>query len=200
MLREARMKGLERMSHALAGCSLLVVVLLGADSLSASESDLAGSEYLYSIHDMIRGRPDIDLFLEQRVQDLCRRLIADGVALSAHDCSDGGFAVALAESCILGDSSVGGRGSIGFTASPAFAQDIPNRWDAALFCEAASRILVAVEPTNVARVMASAREAGVPACEVGATGGTRLRIGSLVDVGVDEATEAWYGGLSQAWS
>ena len=48
--------------------------------------------------------------------------------------------------------------------------------------------------------MASAREAGVPACEVGTTGGTRLRIGSLVDVGVEEATEAWYGRLRQAWS
>jgi phosphoribosylformylglycinamidine synthase len=178
----------------------LAVVLLGADSLSASETDLAGSEYLYSIHNMIRGRPDIELSLEQRVQDLCRRLIADGIALAAHDCSDGGFAVALAESCILGDSSVGGRGSVGFTASTEFAEAIHDRWDAALFGEAASRILVAVEPTNVARVMASAREAGVPACQVGATGGTRLRIGSLVDVGVDEATEVWYGRLSQAWS
>ena len=124
----------------------LAVVLLGADSLSANAPDLAGSEYLYSIHGMIRGRPAVDLSLEQRVQDLCRRLIADGIALSAHDCSDGGFAVALAESCILGDSSVGGRGSIGFTASTEFAENIPDRWDAALFGEAASRILVAVEP------------------------------------------------------
>ena len=178
----------------------LAVVLLGTDSLSADAPDLAGSEYLYSIHNMIRGRPAVDLSLEQRVQTLCRRLIADGIALAAHDCSDGGFAVTLAESCILGDSSVGGRGSIGFTASTEFADDIPDRWDAALFGEAASRILVAVEPTNVARVMASAREAGVPACEVGTTGGTRFRIGSLIDLSVEEATEVWYGGLSQAWS
>ena len=178
----------------------LAVVLLGAAGLSDGEPDLAGSEYVYTVHGMIRGRPDIDLSLEQRVQNLCRRLISDSIALSAHDCSDGGFAVALAESCMLGDSSVGGRGSVGFTASTEFADNIPHRWDVALFGEATSRILVAVEPPNLSRVMESAREADVPACEVGTTGGTRLRVGALVDVNVANATDAWYGGLDQAWS
>ncbi len=177
----------------------LSVVLLGAGGLSAADADLAGCEYLHSIHGMIRGRPDIDLSLEQRVQTLCRRLIADGVALSAHDCSDGGFAVALAESCILGDTSVGGRGPVGFTASPTFAQAVPGRWDAALFGEAASRILIAVEPAALPEVLVAAREGQVPACEVGTTGGSRLIIGPLIDVVLDEAAGAWYGGLSRAW-
>lgn len=178
----------------------LSVVLLGASALSVGESDLAGSEYLHSIHGMIRGRPEIEMSLERRVQGLCRRLIADGIARSAHDCSDGGFAVALAESCILGDASVGGRGPVGFIASPEFVQAVPVRWDAALFGEGPSRILVAVAPTSLPEVLSAARENGVPACEVGATGGNRLQIGPLVDLAIEEAADAWYGGLSQVWS
>ena len=57
------------------------------------------------------------------MQTLCRRAIADGLVASAHDCSDGGLAVAIAESCILG--------GLGFTAD----FDFTGRWDAALFGE-----------------------------------------------------------------
>ena len=91
------------------------------------------------------GRPEIDLALERNVQAFCRRLIADGVALSAHDCSDGGLALALAESCVLGDASVGEAGAQR-DSSPLneFAEAIPKRWDVGLFGEAASRILMAV--------------------------------------------------------
>ncbi len=178
----------------------LVVVLLGAGELSADQFDLAGSEYLSIVHGMIRGRPEIDLSLERRVQDMCRRLIAGGVARSAHDCSDGGFAVALAESCILGDTRVGGSGSVGFTAYSAFAEKVPERWDAALFGEASSRILVSVAPEAASAVLDNARGAGVPACVAGETGGSRLAIGPLIDVDLMELSDAWYGGLSPVWS
>ena len=83
----------------------LMVVLLGANRLTARAADLAGSEYLNAVHGMVRGRPRVDLTLEKRVQQLCRDLISQGVALSAHDCSEGGLAVALAESAILGGGS-----------------------------------------------------------------------------------------------
>ena len=178
----------------------LSVVLIGVDSLSATDADLAGSEYLYAVHGKILGRPEIDLPLERDVQAFCRRLIAAGVALSAHDCSDGGLAVALAESCILGDASVRGKGSTGFVASNEFAAAIPGRWDAALFGETPSRILVACSPDSLSEVLAEASASSVPACYVGATGGNRVRIGSYVDVSVTAAAEAWYGGLGQAWS
>ncbi|MDE2683310.1 MAG: phosphoribosylformylglycinamidine synthase subunit PurL [Chloroflexota bacterium] len=177
----------------------LAVVLVGAGKLSAGPHDLAGSEYLSVVHGLIRGRPQIDLALEQRVQELCRRLIADGVALSAHDCSDGGFAVALAESCILGDTRVGGAGPVGFTASAEFADSIPGRWDAALFGEAASRILVSVDPSNLAAMLSAAQEARIPACAVGETGGDLLIVGSLLGVAVADLADSWYRGLSDAW-
>ena len=178
----------------------LAVALLGADGLTAEVSELAGSEYLYAVHGVVRGQPDIDMELEGRVQALCRRLIADGVALSAHDCSDGGFAVALAESCILGDSRIGGGGSVGFTAADAFAESIPERWDAALFGEAASRILIAVEPGQLAGLRDAAATSGVPAVVIGETGGDRLRISGLVDLPVAELAAAWSSGLSGVWA
>ena len=184
--------------HCRAGfpASGLAVVLLGADRLTAEASDLAGSEYLYAVHGKVRGQPDIDMELEGRVQALCRQLIADGIVLSAHDCSDGGFAVALAECCILGDGRIGGGGAVGFTASGAFAESLPERWDAALFGEAPSRILVAIEPARLPGLLDAASDANVPTAVIGETGGGRLRIGGLVDLTVEELADAWSGGLS----
>ena len=175
----------------------LAVVLLGADGLTAT--DLAGSEYLYAVHGMVAGRPTIDLELEQRAQALCRQLIGDGAIASAHDCSDGGFAVALAECCILGDGRIGGGGSVGFAASDAFTQSMPARWDAALFGESPSRILVAVEPAQLPALLNAAAAVDVPAGMIGETGGDRLRIGGLVDLAVAELADAWHGGLSGVW-
>ncbi len=176
----------------------LAVVLLGTDRLTARASDLAGSEYLNTIHDLVKGRPRIDLTLERRVQALCRALIAEGTIKSAHDCSDGGLAVALAECCILGDGRIGGAGPMGFIASADFANGVPRRWDAALFGEAASRIVVTVDPDSVPDAMEAASAAQVPALTLGRTGGRRLQLGNLMDLPVEELAGAWYGGLSNA--
>ncbi len=173
----------------------LAVVLLGAEQLSVRASDLAGSEYLYAAHGKVNGRPRINLELERRVQQLTRQLIADGAARSAHDCSDGGLAVALAECCILGDGRIGGGGPVGFVASDDFAAGIPRRWDAALFGEAASRIVVTVATDRLAGLLKAAAEYDVPALTLGQTGGQRLRIDGLIDLAVTELTDAWYAGL-----
>jgi phosphoribosylformylglycinamidine synthase len=176
----------------------LAVVLVGASELSAHASDLAGSEYLNTIHGLVKGRPRIDLALERRVQGFCRSLIADGLAKSAHDCSDGGLAVALAECCILGDGRIGGAGSVGFVGSDEFTNGVPTRWDATLFGEAPSRIVVTLEPEHLPNVMESAAAAGVPTATLGKTGGRQLRLGSQIDLPVEELAGAWYGGLSIA--
>ena len=76
-----------------------VAVLLGP--LGA---ELGGSEYLALEHGMVAGEPpNLDLELEARVQECCRMAIRDGMIRSAHDCSEGGLAVTLAESCIAGN-------------------------------------------------------------------------------------------------
>ena len=72
-------------------------VLLGRSGVHGEASQLAGAEYLELVHGLVAGRPRIDLKLETAVQRTCRRLVSDRLVRSAHDCSDGGLAVALAE-------------------------------------------------------------------------------------------------------
>jgi phosphoribosylformylglycinamidine synthase len=129
------------------------------------------------------------------VQEMCRRLIAHGVALSAHDCSDGGLAVALAECAIIGASRIDHGPQVGFTAGSELLDALPARWDAALFGETNSRILVTVSPERVSDLADMARKADVPVLAVGQTGGARFRLGSLMDLPVSALADAWYGGL-----
>jgi len=90
---------------------------LGADTLGTEVNDLAGSEYLQRVHRRVEGSPKIDIDLEKRVQRVCREAIDRGLITSAHDCSEGGLAVALAECSI--------QGGIGFTGEFSVA----DRWD-----------------------------------------------------------------------
>ncbi len=149
----------------------LAVMLLGPGLGLASSQDLAGSEYLNVMHRMTAGQPHINLEMERKVQGACREAIRQGLVLSAHDCSDGGLAVALTESCILG--GVGFRGIL----------DSASRWDAALFGEKQSRIVVSVERHKVHLLEDLARSQDVPIISLGRTGGDRftMRVG-------DEAT------------
>ncbi len=152
-------------------------------------SDLAGSEYLQVVHGRVAGRPTIDLSLEQRVQSLARRAIGEGLAASAHDCSDGGLAVALAESCI--------QGGVGFQGGEAFTR-LPRRWDAALFGEAQSRIVLSLKPEHLPRLARLAAESNVPLRELGRTGGARFQLGRRLDLPLPEISDAWQGGLERA--
>ena len=186
-----------------------VVVLLGGDTseVRGRSRDLAGSEYLERIHGLVAGRPAIDLNKERRVQQLCRGLIRDGIVSSAHDCSDGGLAVALAETCIAGGtgfhwpaSSSTGQGEAS-SPSPSPGRGpiygpIRGRWDAALFGEAQSRIIVSMAPEEIADLSKLAGEMSVPFTILGATTPDgRFRIDGLMDLPLDELEGAWKSGL-----
>ncbi|MBD2074153.1 phosphoribosylformylglycinamidine synthase subunit PurL [Phormidium sp. FACHB-592] len=108
---------------------------------------LGGSEYLAVVHDTIAGIPPIiDFDLERRVQSACREGIRQGWVRSAHDCAEGGLAVALAESCLSG-----GRGAT-ITLNPVQLQPSnETRWDHLLFAEGGARIVVSVAPNHVAQ-------------------------------------------------
>ena len=79
-----------------------IILLLGASEPTSDASSLAGSEYLEVMHGLVAGSPSLDIQAEAGLQRACRRLATEGVIESAHDCSEGGLAVALAESCIAG--------------------------------------------------------------------------------------------------
>ncbi|HKS92784.1 MAG TPA: AIR synthase-related protein, partial [Tepidiformaceae bacterium] len=134
------------------------VYLLGS-AIEQLASSLAGSEYLEVIQGRVGGLPSVDLAAEQRLQQLVLRAHGEGLLASAHDCSDGGLAVALAESAMLGN-----HGFAGATA-------MDGRLDAALFGEAQGRIVVSVAPGAMAasRLEALARELGVACMRIGET-------------------------------
>ncbi|NEO25629.1 MAG: phosphoribosylformylglycinamidine synthase II, partial [Kamptonema sp. SIO4C4] len=104
--------------------------------LGENRATLGGSEYLAVVHDLVAGKPPVvDFNLERSVQTACRGGIQQGWVNSAHDCAEGGLAVALAECCISGQ-----RGA------KVQLENGELRWDEVLFGEAASRILVSIPP------------------------------------------------------
>ena len=163
-----------------------VVLLLGATKSGGAPESLAGSEYLEIVHGLVAGQPRIDMEMEMAVQRACRRAVAGGLVSSAHDCSDGGLAVAVAESCIAGE--------IGFSGN----LDESERWDAALFGEEQSRIVISLPAANREAVEAICAEEGAPVALLGEVGGEALVMAGLLDVPVSQIADAWKGGLERA--
>ena len=162
------------------------VLLLGTASVQGDPATLAGSEYLELVHGLVAGRPTIDLELEARVQRCCLRLVREGLLHSAHDCSEGGLALALAESAI--------QGGLGFHGALA----LEGRWDTGLFGEAASRIVISVAEEEGARVERCCREEGVPYTPLGTVGGDRFTMPGIMDLAVSWLDDAWRHGLERA--
>jgi phosphoribosylformylglycinamidine synthase len=163
-----------------------IAVLLGAD-VPQPAAALAGSEYLATAHGTFAGRPAIDLDLEVRVQRLVLDAHADGLLAAAHDVSDGGLAVALAEMCIAGEVGV-----------DAAATNVGERLDGALFGETQSRFLVAVpDMASAERLRAAAAAADVPSTALGRFEGARIRLGPI-DVALADAAERHDRGLGEA--
>ncbi len=159
------------------------VILLGE-----TRAELGGSEYLAVRHGLERGAPPaLDLAAEQRLQKLLAAAAEQRLMRSAHDCSDGGAAIALAECAI--------RSGVGLdVALPASGL----RPEVALFAESAARAIVSCAPADRERFLALAREHGVPAARIGATGGVRIRIAPGVDVSLVEAHDLWARTLPEA--
>jgi phosphoribosylformylglycinamidine synthase len=160
---------------------------------------LGGSEYLAVIHGQEAGRPvPVDLDLEARVQGVVRELIREGLLQSAHDCAEGGLAVALAEGCIgggVGCSVFGVRASGQAIPTPNTEHPTPNT--SVLFGEGPSRIVVSVRPEARAKMEAALRATGVPWERLGAVGGPALVIDESVHVAVSELEETWERALPE---
>jgi phosphoribosylformylglycinamidine synthase subunit PurL len=169
------------------------IVLLGD-----GRGELGGSEYLKLVDGGVRGVPPVlDLDAERALQALLVDLAAGRLVRSAHDCSDGGLAVTLAECCFDTDG-IGADVSIDRVAVASV--EAINR-AAALFGESASRIVVSAAPAAASEVIKKAAAAGVPARIVGRTGGRSLRIAvggeMAVNVTLAEAERAWSDALQR---
>ncbi|MCA1649359.1 MAG: hypothetical protein LC753_03475 [Acidobacteria bacterium] len=175
----------------------------GADIivLGRSYGELGGSEYLRTLHQVVAGEPPIiSLEAERALLDLLARASASGVLQSAHDASDGGLAVTLAE-CVFDTDGMGVDVDIPAAAAGPAGRAVVAPAIATLFGESASRVVVSVKPEDRATLMRMAVEAGVPACVVGTTGGNRLIVrvsgDAAIDCAVSEAERVWATALAQ---
>lgn len=149
------------------------IILLGS-----SREDLGGSEYLKVVHAREQGSPPyLSLSTEKALHDCVLSLIQNGLLQSAHDCSEGGAGVALAESCISGPERPLGA-----------VVRLPSgrlRKDAVLFGESQSRVVVSAKPVDRQAILSQARRFGVPVEVIGAVSGERL----VVSVGDEGSME-----------
>jgi phosphoribosylformylglycinamidine synthase subunit PurL len=158
-------------------------ILLLGDIVDANDKlqGLGGSTYLKVIHGKKSGTPPrLDLDKEKTLHDALRGWIAQAVIKSAHDCSEGGLAVALAESCISQQVAretprlIGAE--IDLTAMTAAQNGGAFRTDALLFGETQSRIVVTTSAQLAVKVLGQAKALGIPAAQVGRVGGNELKI------------------------
>ena len=153
----------------------LAVYLLGE-----TFAELGGSEFAEVVLGTLAGRPPaLDLDRERELQHLLIDAAHGDLLASAHDCGDGGLAIALAESAIAGDH--------GFAVS--FPGDVPSH--VALFSESASRAVISVESGKTQALETLARQHSVPCVRIGETGGPRMVFGDLFEATVDEARAAF---------
>ncbi|GIO33641.1 MULTISPECIES: phosphoribosylformylglycinamidine synthase subunit PurL [Paenibacillus] len=156
-----------------------VIFLLGD-----TKAELGGSEFQYAVHGVTEGRPPaLDLNTEKKLLAGVLGAIQGGLVQSAHDLSEGGLAVALAESCISG--SIGAQVSL----------STELRSDVALFSESQSRILLSASQEQADKLEAYLTERGVPVARIGSVGGESL----VVTINDAQALNEPVAGLRQVW-
>ncbi len=168
--------------------------------LGETGEDLGGTEYLRAVHHREQGTPPVlNLDREVALQRAVLQAVAQGLVRSAHDCAEGGLAVALAESCLSA------------TNGPLGAEIVLHRHglrrDSLLFGESQSRIILSVKPANRETIEALARQEDVPCSVLGFVRGQRLMISIRDDRGrtalwvdrpCDKLDRMWRGALRAA--
>ncbi|HXU22253.1 MAG TPA: phosphoribosylformylglycinamidine synthase subunit PurL [Verrucomicrobiae bacterium] len=162
------------------------IVLLGGLGESDAQR-FGGTEYAKVILNSFWGLPPkLDMDYEKRIHQAIREIVAQGLAESAHDLSDGGFAVALAE-CCFGPGEVGARVDL----------DEESNLAIALFHENPSRILISTADAQKIRQIAASH--GVDATEIGVTMKEKLQINGhgvpLIDCEVRALRQPWQSSL-----
>jgi phosphoribosylformylglycinamidine synthase II len=154
---------------------------------------LGGSRYLKVCHDLKLGPPPrVDLAYEIKIQNAVRHLLREGFVKSAHDCSEGGLAVALAECCFNPEKLLGAE--IDLEANETAATTV-------LFNESQSRIVISVAQENLQRAMSVLRERQIPFRELGRVRGNHLRIrvgGEEFSWPIADLRDDWWDAIRRA--
>ena len=146
--------------------------------------ELGGSEFAQVVLRSVSGHPPaLDLARETSLHQMLVEGARGDLLASAHDCSEGGMAAALAESALAGDTG--------------FAVSLPGDepWYVTLFSESASRAVVSVAPEKAKAVEALASAHHLPFSRLGETGGPGMLFDSLLEIPIDEVRSAHEGAL-----
>ncbi|MGB7929078.1 MAG: AIR synthase related protein, partial [Terriglobales bacterium] len=181
-----------KMHFAQSGRKIVLLRANEAGDAVDAEVEFGSSEYAKEILGAVWGYPPaLDLEREATLQRALVALIRAGLVESAHDCADGGLAVALVESALPAGVGLSVR--------------LPRQHAAlefALFAEDASRVVISCDPIQLPRIQQVAEEYGVSADVLGETGSDRVEIAvgdqSVISASVSELREAYEGALERA--
>ena len=155
------------------------IILLGE-----TKEELGGTEYLKVIHDLVRGdAPELILGKEKNLHSMMLEAIQSGFINSAHDCSEGGLAIALSECCIANNDKKLGAQITELGAN--------IRADALLFGESQSRIVISCGERNASKIEELAQKLSVPCQIIGKVSSNKLKILNLIDLPLDEIEKNW---------
>ncbi|MCY3624513.1 MAG: phosphoribosylformylglycinamidine synthase subunit PurL [Candidatus Dadabacteria bacterium] len=169
-----------------------LVILLGG----AIEEDIGGSEYLNIQHGLIDGKPpSIDLDKEKKLAEMLIACASQSILKSAHDISEGGFTVALAECCFSPD------GTRGVLVKAPDINENSLRGDLFLFSETQSRVIASISEANWGRIEEMASNYGVPALRAGVViDNDRFCVEDLIDMKISAVHDAWSMGFQRSLS
>ena len=162
-----------------------VIVLLGEN-----KADLSGSVYLYLVHNQKKGNPQIDMQTEKSVQKTCLEAIESDIINSAHDCSEGGLAVTLTESCISSPNKM-----LGAVIELDGLKNNDIRMDEILFGEAPSRIVVSLNKDKMDLLEKIVQKHSIAYAILGEVSGENLVVKdnreSIIDISIKELSDTW---------
>src|SRR5579864_5348346 len=181
-----------KMHFAAPGRTIVLLQAGEAGDITDAESEFGSSEYAKELLGTLWGYPpQLELEKEAALQKAVIELVQHGLLDSAHDCSEGGVAVALAETAF--PNGVGGR--VNLASGGLFPEY-------ALFAEDASRIVVSCDPASVSRIKEVAGRHGIAADPIGETVPDRLEISldgnAVISASVTELSQAYEGALEAA--
>lgn len=177
-----------------------ILVLGGIVDVKDPLQNLGGSAYLQVVHGLKTGTPPrCDLEAERELHLALRALIHAGSVKSAHDCSEGGLAVAVAECCI---SQVVARETPRLIGAQIDLSDTaPSRLDALLFGETQGRIIITTRGADAVKVAERVKLLGVPVARIGTVGGDSLKVNTRsgeFSWTVAELHDLWWNSIARA--
>ncbi len=160
--------------------------------LGATKEEIGGTEYLKVIHNKIFGPPPMmDLHFEKKLQQVLLKLIRQGLVVSAHDLSDGGLGVAIAEACVMNREKQFGAE---INCIPSF------RFDHYLFSESQSRVTISISPEKKSKIENELHSLDIPFEMIGTVKTSELIINGSVKLSIEKINDAYFNAINKLMS